>query len=282
MYRWYCKYAISRLILLFTELIKDKPIQDKPIIGISKTTVLKIITLGYIYYLVSFKLLYKINSQSFPEVNYFSKTCFHTQIFNIVALQKMYIRMFAFWYKWILKKYIYSLIDPNHRRLLHFLAIFENPPWFLTPRINIYGKNHSNLYFLSSSLNLFSNNNSCIIPFGRIIIWDRFLPFSNSAKRHPTVSLSEVEWQTDRCCQQEVWRLRCVCLLMDSIRHKGEAEQQCVQLGEACSKPPLKDVKSLSILMEAQILTVCTVVFLKYSAKMPDGILLSWKQRYIL
>lgn len=70
---------------------------------------------------------------------------------------------------------------------------------------------------------------------------------------------------------------RCVRLLIDSIRRKGEAKQQCMQHGKAFGKHPLKDVRSLNILIEAQIVTVCSVV-LKYSANMPNGILLSRKQ----
>lgn len=45
-----------------------------------------------IYYLVNLKLLFKINSESFPEVNYFSKTRLHKQTLHILGLQKMCIR----------------------------------------------------------------------------------------------------------------------------------------------------------------------------------------------
>lgn len=74
---------------------------------------------------------------------------------------------------------------------------------------------------------------------------------------------------------------RCVRLLIDSIRRKGEAKQQCMQHGKAFGKPPLKDARSLNILIEAQRATVCTIVLLKYSANMPNGMLLSRKQGYI-
>lgn len=68
---------------------------------------------------------------------------------------------------------------------------------------------------------------------------------------------------------------RCVCLLIDSIKCKGEGKQQRLQPGEAFGKPLLKDVTSPTTLIEAQILRHCTVDFLKYSATMSDGMLLS-------
>jgi hypothetical protein len=59
-------------------------------------------------------------------------------------------------------------------------------------------------------------------------------------------------------------------------KYKGKASSASVhvQLGKPLANP-FERCESLNILIEAQILTVCTVVFLKHSAKMPGGILLS-------
>lgn len=56
---------------------------------------------------------------------------------------------------------------------------------------------------------------------------------------------------------------RCVCLLIDSIRHKGQAERQRAAWGSLW-QTPFEGCEISDYSNRGTDTTVCTVVFLKY------------------
>ena len=145
-----------------------------------------------------------------------------------------------------------------------------------TTTIQHLWRNHSNLKPLSSCLNLFSDKNSWIIPFVRIIILDMFLPICCLIMSSDALQDLSMKW-SDRLTGV-VSKKSDECELCLSSNRFNKAQR----IGRASAhslgslwQSPLKDVNSPNILIQTLMLEVYTVVFLKLSTKMPPGISLS-------